>query len=138
MYVSVIGVHDSCLNPQGENSWGSTTNTHFLTYPTSFLLNHLHIPPSPASSFPPASSPIHLILNLLRHWSYIFHFFPLRIYLCLTTSLLLFRRLLCLCVKLCVKPVKCSRMVLYAFNNVGINSSRITLTNKSLLTSFPG
>ncbi len=30
----VIKVHDSCLNPLGDNSWVCTTNTHSLTYPS--------------------------------------------------------------------------------------------------------
>ncbi len=34
VYVCVINVHDSCLNPQGDNSWDSTTNTYSLTYPS--------------------------------------------------------------------------------------------------------
>lgn len=28
VYVCVITVRDSCLNPRGDNSWDSTTNTH--------------------------------------------------------------------------------------------------------------
>lgn len=30
----VITVRDSCLNPQGDNSWDSSTNTHSSIYPS--------------------------------------------------------------------------------------------------------